>query len=777
MEVLELLKKGISAHRDGDLSQAQVCYNTILKEQPNHPDANHNLGVLAVGANKAELALPLFKRALEANPSIPQFWVSIIDALLHLKRFEDARHILAQAKERGIQHVKLETQLKQIEELEVDTQTEKFGAMDQRRLSHSNAKDVPKAQLSAIVEMYKKRHFNEALQEINALIKTYPHSPALHNLGAACCNGKGDYQEAVGHCQSSIKLDPSNPEAHYNLGLIFRKSGQFLPAIKSLEDATALNENFSEAYNELGLAHQDCKQFDKAIAAFEKAITIRPDFAEALNNCGNAYLAVRDFTNAKKYFENAVSASPSNAKYLHNLGITYKSLGKVQKSIILLKQAVSQDDNYAIAFFNLGIAHIDYGEIEEARCAFQRCVSITPGYIEAHCQLLELLENTNQIDDMEKHFLQAKKDCDPTSDDLHSYEILLSYRKKEYSKALELGNKIDLNNLRYARRLKTLMILGKCADKSAMHDTAFKYFTQMSDVTKLSPSYENADAERYLNGIRDYNNVLRTFSSMDEAARRTDGFNPVFLVGFPRSGTTLLDTILRSHSKISVVEEKPALLEASKLILDTGSFNFLDKVPPDDVRDTGIKKYNELLLGFIDDDELNPQIIIDKYPLNLTKLPLINCLFPNAKIIFAIRNPLDVIWSNWTQNFKLNPAMANMVDLQTLAEFYSLSMSIGKQAIAKLGMCVHEVRYEDLVVDMKSETTSLLEFLDLSWEDNLLNYQVTASQRVKINTPSYDQVIQPLYTGSINRWRAYETHLKPHIETVKPWIKEFGYDY
>jgi hypothetical protein len=167
--------------------------------------------------------------------------------------------------------------------------------------------------------------------------------------------------------------------------------------------------------------------------------------------------------------------------------------------------------------------------------------------------------------------------------------------------------------------------------------------------------------------------------------------------------------------------------------------------------------------------------LIDKLPLNLVQIPFIQQLYPQAKFILALRHPLDTILSCWMQNFKLNPAMANMVELDRIVEFYCVAMETFKICRAKYNLNVHQIKYEDLVESVSGETSTLLKFLDLNWEDQMENYQTTALKRGRIKTPSYSQVVQPIYKDAKYRWLNYEKHLKQYIEQVEPWIDEFGY--
>jgi hypothetical protein len=173
---------------------------------------------------------------------------------------------------------------------------------------------------------------------------------------------------------------------------------------------------------------------------------------------------------------------------------------------------------------------------------------------------------------------------------------------------------------------------------------------------------------------------------------------------------------------------------------------------------------------------LSDKVYIDKLPLNLLKVPLIHQLFPDAKIIVALRHPMDIILSCWMQNFKLNAPMANMVDLDRTVDFYCIAMKFLKICRTNYSLNVHEIRYEDLINDFQKESEAVVKFLNLQWEPEMKNYQDTALRRGRINTPSYSQVIQPIYKDAKYRWLNYTKYLEQYLAKVEPWISEFGYD-
>ncbi len=167
--------------------------------------------------------------------------------------------------------------------------------------------------------------------------------------------------------------------------------------------------------------------------------------------------------------------------------------------------------------------------------------------------------------------------------------------------------------------------------------------------------------------------------------------------------------------------------------------------------------------------------LVDKLPLNICHIPLIVRLFPNSPIILALRHPCDVVLSNFMQNYELNDAMANFLTIEGAARFYNQVMGYWLKCVELLPLSFHSVKYEDLVADFEGEVRSLLQFLDVDWDDTVLDYRTHAQQRGRIHTPSYAQVTEPIYQRAKFRWTRYEDNLKPVLRDLKPFIKAFGY--
>jgi tetratricopeptide (TPR) repeat protein len=271
MTLEQTLQAAITHHKSGDLVDAEKLYRSILTEQTNHPDANHNLGVLLKQDDKADIALPFFKTALESNPNQAQFWVSYIDTLIQLQQYEAAQNVLNQGQAKGL----------------------KGGAVDQlkKRLnlypevtSKKNLSDPPQAQIDAVMSLYSQGQIQEALSTSEMLIKDYPNTPLPYNISGACYNALGQLDAAVKSYKQALAINPDYADTHYNLGNTLEELGQLEEAVKRYEQALVIKPGYAEAHCNLGNTLKDLGQLKAAVKHYEKALAIKPDLVEAWGN-------------------------------------------------------------------------------------------------------------------------------------------------------------------------------------------------------------------------------------------------------------------------------------------------------------------------------------------------------------------------------------------------------------------------------------------------------------------------------------------------------------
>ena len=357
LTIEQTLQEAIAAHKEGKLQEAERLYRSILQSQPLHPDANHNLGVIAVSVNKADAALPLFKVALEANPKIEQFWLSYIGALIKEQQFDNAKLVIEQAKKQGVDEEKLnvlEAQLVAIPQTE-----------------NTNSASPSQQQLKNLLEDYENGRYEDAEKSAHSLALQYPSDNFSWKVLSAVLKKTGRTSEAVFSGKKTVELNPDDADAHNNLGNTFQDLGRFKEAEASYARAIALNPDYAEAHSNLGNTLQELGRSDEAEASLRLAIALKPDYAEAHSNLGNTLQELGRLDEAEASYNQAIALKPDYSAAHNNKGITLKDLGRLDEAVASLTQAIALDPDDAEAHSNLGIILNGLGRRESALKHFQ----------------------------------------------------------------------------------------------------------------------------------------------------------------------------------------------------------------------------------------------------------------------------------------------------------------------------------------------------------------------------------------------------------------------
>lgn len=409
LTIEQALQKAIEAHKAGKLQDAEALYRAILSAQPKHPDANHNLGVLAVSLNKSELALPLFKTALEANPKQGQFWMSYVDGLIKAKQFDIARDVLGQGKILGLAGERvnaLEAQLTPIAVVEKSesilqkqassfTQQRKKASTkkEKKKNSSSNQKNpnqvrnLCQMEVHGLVEHYQTGQYDLAENLAKNLINKYPDHQLSWKVLGAVFNQKGRFQEALIANQKAVEISPNDADAHCILGVTLNALYRLEDAKASYKKAIAIKPEHAEAHSNLGNTLRKLGRLKDAEASYKKTLAIRPDLAEAHYNLAITLDALFRLEDAKDSYKKAIAIKPEYAEAYNNLGKILKELGSLAEAEVSYKKAIAIKPDYAEAHSNLGITLRELGKLEETEALYKKAIVLKPNFEQAHYNL------------------------------------------------------------------------------------------------------------------------------------------------------------------------------------------------------------------------------------------------------------------------------------------------------------------------------------------------------------------------------------------------------
>ena len=507
-----------------------------------------------------------------------------------------------------------------------------------------------------------------------------------------------------------------------------------------LEKIILLDNKLPHIHNSLGVVNLKLKDFEKSIINFNTAILLNDKYSTAFCNLGYTYEILNDKIKAQNYYLKAIDIDSKNYKAHFNLGNLYRSQDK----------------------------------LEDAEKYYLLAIENNPNLISLYINLFELYDRSNQHKKFE-NILNIAKSNFISNPIIEFFSGIFEFRKKNYQKVIQIFENIKLDESDYFKIALKNNMLAKSYDFLGNYDKAY-YLFETSNQNIKDIYRKKVNKNIYLDLINkriDYFSKQKNIN-WNRFSKIGQTKEPIFLVGFPRSGTTLLDTILRTHKKISVIEEKPLvdnfIYELEKKI--NGNFSNLKDVDDNfyhQLRNKYFDQRNEYIKTNTND------ILIDKLPLNIIYVAEIYRFFPNAKFIFALRNPYDVVLSCFMQPFPLNNAMANLTNLSDATYLYNKVMELWFLYIEKLKINFHQIKYEDTVLNFESTIKELLKFLDLDWSDELREFYKTAQNRGFINTPSYNQVNSPLYKQAINRWKNYHNNFSNLKYILDKWVSKFNY--
>jgi Tfp pilus assembly protein PilF len=526
-----------------------------------------------------------------------------------------------------------------------------------------------------------------------------------------------------------------------------------------------------------GLAAAQAGDFARATAIARAMFARDPNDVCALQIAG--FTAYRQGRNSEALlaFIRANQIEPGRPQLLYWLGVLYKERGDYIQGERAFAEAVARDPGYGDAWCHLAEVRYLNDNKELARDTFEDALAAAPNDATVLARAAHFFEATHEIERASALAAEAMR-LDPENDvaRISALEIDLRDRRCDavIAAAAPLLSAGPGANLRNQARLHH--IVATAHDRLGAHEAAFTHY---SEANRLLAMLDRERARTTPSPLQTehLDRMIRFLREQDPAAwpryEALEGRTPVFLMGFVRSGTTWLDQILSSHPLIAVMEEADNFVDAwRRFSLADARLSLLQALSQNEINALRASYWARArkTLGRREDRD----VIVDKLPLNTAQLALIWRLFPEARIIFVLRDPRDAVFSAFQQYFQINPGMAHFLDIRSAAEFYDRVMTIGEIMRAKAPLDVHEVRYENVVQDFDGEITSILAFLGVKWDDNVRNYRQTALGRA-VKTPSAKQVIEKPYDTSIGKWRRYREGMAPALPILAPWAAKFSY--
>jgi tetratricopeptide (TPR) repeat protein len=596
---------------------------------------------------------------------------------------------------------------------------------------------------------------------------------------------QGRLVEAERLYRGALGVDPRDARSRYSLGLIHLRRGEWDDALAAFRRALEQDPDFAEAHNAAGLALRGADRRPEALAHFRQAVAIRPGFSEAHNNLGATLQGLGDTEAAVEHYRKALAANPGYAEAHNNLGAALRVLERCEEAVEHFRKALAVNPDYAEAHCNLGAALGILDRHQQALPHFQRALAIRPGFAEAHCNLGASLQQLRQHDAALAAFERALAIKPDLAEAHHGRgttlrtlgrlaegrralerAVALAPRKSQFYGSLAESKRFtdgdphlamiealahDIGALSEEDRMHLDFALGKVYADLGRHEQSFSRLLEGNALKRKRVVYDEAAAMAQLELTREL------FTS--EAMRKGSGLGdpssvPVFIIGMPRSGTSLVEQILASHPQVHGAGELSDFEAALASLRGPGARPGLGREE--------LRRVSGLYLERLSAAAPAAARITDKMPANFRYAGLIHLALPNARIIHTRRDPVDTCLSCFSILFGRSQLFTyDLAELGRYYRGYAGLMEHWRQVLPPEVML--EVRYEELVADFATQARRIVAHCGLDWNESCLHFHNT---RRPVWTASAVQVRQPIYRSSVGRAAPYRHRLGPLLDAL-----------
>lgn len=688
--------------------EALPLYLKIARARPQLPEPHFQIGRILTETHRADQALKHFEAAAATRPGELDIWLGWAEALAlggdrrDEKIFLDALRFASVAIER-----KVELQ-------------DRFGSL--RSKTRPAMGGLTTNEASALVRMIETRQFESAYSRAEILVRKHDRSAFTHNMAGIAASALGRYADAEKHFTRAINIDPRFAEAHDNYARLLIDLKRNDEAMTHLRRAVTIAPGLVSALLNYGLGLNRIGQPAAAVVLLKRAVLQGGNLANSYSGLGNAYTRMRDYESAEAAFEAALENSESAAaETIALLGQTHARLGKDGLAMENFERALNVDSACAIAVNGKAALLQNLGDFAQADALFERGFTLDP-------------------------------------DNGENYRLYVAARKisSEDKIVHRMIDKFTTASIEINSRANFGFALAKAYDDLRDYHTAFEYLSRANELIKEAFPY---DISSRLSEVAGVTAAYREYDWDSSALKGTSEFAPIFVTGLPRSGTTLVEQIISSHSAVAGAGEVGhGAQSANALIFNNGRYRSLRSVPDKEVAAFGDEYRRKL-----QDKHSGFKFITDKSIQTYMHLGLVKLALPSARFIVVRRDPRDNLLSIYRNKFPEGTHLY-AYDQRDLAIYYDTFVKMIEFWRERVPEWFYEVDYDKLVSDPEPEARKLISACGLDWEDACLRPEENDR---KVETLSVYQARQPISKGSVSGWRRYEENLKPMLDELK----------
>lgn len=568
----------------------------------------------------------------------------------------------------------------------------------------------------------------EAIQYLHRALDIGGDNADAHaSLGRAYAKVK-DFQRAIGHLQRASEMNPGAVATLVELGNAFSAVERHREAIASYEAALKIDPNSAEIWTNLASSQKDARNADKGMRAIDCALHLNPDLAPAWTVKADLLAAIGQPTEAIDWYRKYLARHPDDLATLRHLANAQRDADDPQAGVATLQKVLDRDPHDPQALLVMGRFREQLGELDAAIECYRAAIRVAPRMAPVYYQLAQI-KGRRSPDDELAAMLSAWDSPDVSPND----------------------------------RIQFAFALYRALEQRSRYDEAFDYLEKGNRLNADEVTYDDGEVANWMNSV-----VAGTEAAIARLGRDAGEPDPrpVFVLGMPRSGTTLTEQILASHSEVAGAGELGYVRDMMQVLRGMTGTAFpgsVERLSAAQLRDLG-----SYYMSRHADANLRHRYVVDKTPTNHEDIGLLALALPHARFIHCHRHPVATCFAIY--RMPLDPQYSYSHELTALGRHYCHYWNLMKRWHALFPGRILDVRYEDTVADVEAQSRRLLEFLDLPFEEGLLRFYAT--ERL-VKTPSASQVRQPIYSDALDSWKNYEHRLRPLIENLRPALRDF----
>jgi len=600
----------------------------------------------------------------------------------------------------------------------------------------------PQDTINQLINLYNQGQLTKAIEQANTLTGQYPEAFVVWNVLGAANNGLGRVEEASEAFKKVTVLNPNYADGFNNLGVALKNQGKMEEAVDAYNKALSINPDYAEAYNNMGAILQNQGKLEEAVEAYNKAVAINPDYADAYYNMGATLNEQGKLEEAVEAYNKVLSIKTDYAEAYNNLGGALNDQGKLEEAIETYNKVLSIKPDYAEVYYNMGNTLSAQGKQEEAIEAYNKALSLKPNDADTHLNIGVVLKEQGKLEEAIETYNKALS-IKPDYAEAHRHLSTLTKYEPKNTQIVAVKALMEQTNLNDEDICLLHYTSAKMKEDLGNLAAAFRHYAIGGALRKKLLSYD-LEQDRLI-----FENIKNTAPKFKAVSFKTsieeNATTPIFILGMPRSGTTLVEQIISAHPKVQ----------------GAGELNFLKRfgVPirrsSQAINSDNILQFRKTYLDELEKFSNAKPLVTDKMPQNFLLIDLILKALPEAKIIHIKRDPAATCWSNFKHYFS-EKGLGYSYDLHDTVSYFKMYQDLMSFWGELYGDRIYHFDYEKLTLDQEFETRKLIDHLELDWEDACLSPQ---ENKRSVRTASQRQVREKVYKGSSQAWRKFELYL------------------